>query len=80
MTPDSLTAATEKANMVTHISVARPDVKFCRSNLRRSPLLVLIAEVGSEGVFLRSKAIVNEFVRKLSLEMLGTLGKAFWNM
>ena len=49
MIPDSLTAQTPKAHIVTHISVARPGVKFLTSIRNWSELRVEIAEVGSPG-------------------------------
>ena len=70
---------TLKAKSVSQHSVARFAVRLRRSTRKRSPDLVDIELVGSEGILLTSKTMVNASLRKLSLVRLGTPGRAFWN-
>ena len=77
VTPDSRTAVTLKAKSVGQHSVARSAVRLRRSTRKRSPDRVDMELVGSEGIFLTSKTMVNAVSpQKLSLEMLGTPGRA----
>jgi hypothetical protein len=69
-----------KAHSVSQHSDAKFAVIFVRSILSRSPLLVDIELVGSDGVRLTSKAIVNALLMSSSLLIFGAPGIAFWNM
>ena len=58
VTPDSLQATTENANIVIQHSVTELAVRFWRSTRKRSPERVEIELVGSAGTFRTSKQMV----------------------